>query len=337
MRRKLAARIAVLCLTVVVVVAGAGVAPTLLGDDDEPDRNTDIPEYDPASVAPDPIAATGAIEPSPAPGTDATGTILIDRGHNNRFERTDIEPLVDALVRQGYHVEFYTQGDLATHLEDVDAFLVIDPGTEYLPGDINDVREFTANGGRLVMVGEPDRTAVRATLGGTAVQTQQSQLTTIASRYGMSVDTQYLYNQEHADGTFKHVLARPTGQGDLDGVERTAMYTAAAVTARDGTVLLRGAPNTHKSGSDDVSGEYPVAVRKNNALLLGDTTFLRGDRFNVADNEAFIAYLVEFMIEGDHRPPEPTTGPPESERDDSGSTATPTATPTPTPTPTPSE
>jgi hypothetical protein len=301
--RELGKRVAVLGLTVAVVLAVAGAAPTVLQSDDEP-ATLETPEYDPGVVALDPIAATGTVEPDPDASADEEGTVLIDRGHGNRFARADVEALVDALVRQGYRVEFYTSGDLATHLEDADAFLVIDPGTEYPPGDVDDVRQFTGNGGRLVMVGEPDRTEiVSAGFFGASLQRQESRLTTLASSYGMSVDTQYLYNQEHADGTFKHVLARSTGEGDLDDVKETALYTAAAVTARDGTVVLRSAPNTHKSGSDEVTGEYPVAVRKGNTLLLGDGTFMRGDRYRVADNEHLVAYVAEFMIEGDYRPP----------------------------------
>lgn len=329
--RELGKRIAVLVVIVAVVLAVAGIAPTVL-QDDETEQQLETPEYDPAVVAADPVEATGTVAPDPDPDADAEGTVLIDRGHGNRFARSDIEVLVDALASQGYDIEFYTGGDLATHLEDVDAFLVIDPGSEYQPGDIDDIRQFTGDGGRLVMVGEPDRSEVVSSgFFGASLQLQESRLTTLASSYGMSVDTQYLYNQEHADGTFKHIVARPTGQGDLDGVERTTMYTAAAVTAQDGTVLLRSAANTHKSGADEVTGEYPVAVRTENVVLLGDKTFLSGDRFNVADNEAFLAYLVEFMLQGDRRP----TGETEADTErTSTATATPTATPTATATPT---
>lgn len=305
MWRELGKRLVVLVLTVAIVLAVVAGGSTLLQSENE--RTTlQNPEYEPDAVVPDPIEATGTVDPDPDPEADDTGTVVIDRGHANRFTRSDVEPLVDALVREGYHVEFYTDGDLATALEDADAFLVIDPGTEYLPGDVEDVRQFTGNGGRLVMIGEPDRTAVSASIFGTSVATQESRLTTLASRYGMSVDTQYLYNQENADGTFKHVLARPTG-GELAGVDETTMYTAAAVTARNGTVLLRSAPNTIKSGSDEVTGEYPVAVKRNDVLLLGDKTFMRGDRYRVADNERLIAYVAEFMIEGDYEAP-PTEG-----------------------------
>jgi len=301
-QRELAKRLVVLALTVVVVLAVAAGGSTLLQSDDEPNRLQN-PEYEPDAVVPEPIEATGTVETNPDPAADDSGTVVIDRGHSNRFSRSEIEPLVDALVREGYSVRYYTDGDLATALEGADAFLVIDPGSEYLPGDIDDVRQFTGNGGRLVMVGEPDRTAVSAGLLGTSIQTQESRLTTLASRYRMSVDTEYLYNQENADGTFKHLLVRPTSDSELAGVERAAMYTAAAVTAQNGTVLLRSAPSTHKSGSDEVTGEYPVAVQRNNVLLLGDKTFMRGDRYRVADNEQLVAYLAEFMIEGNYEAP----------------------------------
>lgn len=320
--RELGKRVAVLALTVAVVLAVAGAGPMLLGGE-ESDRTLDNPEYDPGAVVPDTLNATGTVETAPEAGATDGGTVVIDRGHGNRFARSDIEPLVDALVRQGYTVEFYTEGDLAASLADADAFLVIDPGAEYPPGDVDDVRQFTGNGGRLVMVGEPDRTAINTGLLGTSLQTRQSRLTTLASRYGMSVDTQYLYNQKHADGTFKHILARPTGNGELDGVETAAMYTAAAVTARGGTVVMRSAPNTFKSGSDDTTGEYAVAVRKNNVLLLGDKTFMGSSRFNVADNEQFVAYIVEFMIKGDHEAP--SDGESASESAAAESAATPTS------------
>lgn len=318
MWRELGKRLVVLVLTVAVVVAIAAGGPALLQGDEErePLQN---PEYEPGEVVPEAMAATGTVETNPDPAADDTGTVVIDRAHSNRFTRADIEPLVDALVREGYHVEFYTEGDLATALEGADAFLVIDPASEYLTGDIDDVRQFTGNGGRLVMIGEPDRTAVSASLFGTSITNQESRLTTLASRYRMSVDTEYLYNQENADGTFKHVVARPTGDGSLDGVDEAAVYTAAAVTAENGTVLLRSAPETYKSGSDEVTGEYPVVVQRNNVLLLGDKTFMRGDRYRVADNEQLVAYVAEFMIEGDYRaPPDVDADEDEDEDEESG-------------------
>ncbi|MFC6989455.1 DUF4350 domain-containing protein [Haloplanus sp. GCM10025708] len=311
-RADLAKRVAVLVVTAVVVLAIAGAGATV-EPDTEPSPIPDTTEYAPSNVVPEQIPATGTISPD-ASAADGTGTVLIDDAHNNRFSRSDIEPLVDALVRVGYTVEFYTGGDLAANLRDADAFLVVDPSSEFAPGDVDDVRTFTGRGGRLVMVGEPTRVAVSSGLLGTSISTQESQLTSLASEYGMSIDTRYLYNQETADGNYKHVVAESTGRGDLDGVDRTAMYTAAAVTVHRGTTLLETTANTQKSPQSDVSGRFPVAATKGNALLVGDKTFMSSGRYNVADNEAFLAYMVEFLVAGDYDPP------PEP---DDGATATP--------------
>jgi hypothetical protein len=116
----------------------------------------------------------------------------------------------------------------------------------------------------------------------------------------MSLGTAYLYNTETNGGNYKHVVASATPASSLD-VEEVTMYTAAAVHAREGTVLLRTARNTHESGLDG-SGRYPVAVydEDDNAILLGDSSFLEADRFNVGENEEFAAFLVEFLISGEH-------------------------------------
>jgi hypothetical protein len=300
-RTELAKRVAVLVLTAAVVLAVVGAGATVRPEPD-PSPPPEIPEYAPSDVVPEPFDATGTISPDASAG-NGSGVVLIDNAHGNRFTRAEIEPLIDALVRVGYTVEFYTSGDLAANLRDADAFLVIDPSTEYPPGDVDDVRTFTGNGGRLVMVGEPNRVSVSASLFGTSITSQESRLTTLASNYGMSIDTQYLYNQETEDGNYKHVVAESTGRGDLDGVDRTTMYTAAAVTVHRGTTLLETTANTKKSPESDVSGRFPVAVSKGNTLLVGDKTFMTAGRHNVADNEVFLAYMVEFLIGGDYDPP----------------------------------
>ncbi|MFB6121964.1 MAG: DUF4350 domain-containing protein [Haloferacaceae archaeon] len=318
-RADLAKRVAALVVAAAVVLAIAGAGATL-EPDAEPSAPPSTAEYAPSEIVPEPIPATGTISPD-ASAAEGSGTVLIDNGHGNRFSRSDIEPLVDALVRVGYNVEFYTGGDLAASLRDADAFLVVDPSSEYAPGDVDDVRTFTGRGGRLVMLGEPSRISVSAGLFGTTISARESRLTSLASQYGMSIDTRYLYNQETEDGNYKHVVATSTGRGDLGGVDRTTMYTAAAVTVHRGTTLLETTANTRKSPESDVSGRFPVAVTKGNALLVGDKTFLSSGRYNVADNEAFVAYIVEFLVAGDYNPP------PEPE-DNATSTRTIRATPT---------
>lgn len=292
-------RLAVLVLVAAVVVAVSGVG-AVVQDGGSPDEPLALPEYQPDRVAVDPLPAEGRIQPD-GDAVNRGGTVVIDDGHGNRFTRADIQPLVEALTRVGYSVEFYTSGDLAAQLEDARAFVVVDPGREYPPGDVDDVRRFTGQGGRLLIAGEPSRITTGGGLFG-GLLTQQSAVTSLASAYGMSVDTAYLYNQEHSDGNYKFITTEPAPGTAIEGVDRTTMYTAASVRARGGTVLLRSSPNTLRSNSDDERGQYPVAVRKNNVVLVGDKTFMGTEKYNVADNEAFVAYLVEFLASGDRRP-----------------------------------
>lgn len=295
-----AKRLAVLALVAALVVAGVGAGALVGGGDSAPESDPlALPEYQSERVSVQPLPAEGTIQPNRS-ATRGSGTVVVDAGHGNRFTRADVQPLVEALTRVGYSVEFYREGDLAAQLEDADAFVVIDPGTEYRPGDVDDVRRFTGQGGRLLIAGEPSRVTVGGLFGG--LFRQESAVTTLASSYGMSLDTAYLYNQEREDTNYKFIATEPGANADIDGVNRTTMYTAASVRSQGGRVLLRSAPNTFRSSTDDEQGQYPVAVRRNNVVLLGDTTFMQPGKHNVADNEAFVAYLVEFLASGDREP-----------------------------------
>ncbi len=296
-----ARRVGVLVLTVAVVVglaAGGAFVSERTGDDGEADETVSMAEFQPESVTVDRPAAEGEIAPDRS-ATTGSGTVVIDNGHSNRWDRATIEPLVRGLTRVGYTVEIHQGGDLAASLDDAKAFVVIDPGREFPSGDVDDIRRFTGQGGRLLVVGEPNRVAISASLFGASLNTQESTLTTLGGAYGASVDTAYLRNQESSDINYRWIETRPTDAEGLDGVERTTMYTAAAVRVQGGEPLLRAAPQTRPSDTDDTTETYPVAVRKNNVVWLGDKTFMRGDRYRIADNEAFMTYLVEFLASGD--------------------------------------
>lgn len=300
-------RVVVLVLAAAVVVAIAGGAATIKPDEGGAADPLALPEYQPDRVSVESIPAKGRITPDRS-AVQGSGTVLIDDGHSNRFSRADIQPLVRGLTRVGYNVEFYKQGDLAAQLEDAKAFVVIDPGTEYKPGDISDIRKFTGQGGHLLIVAEPTRVRIGGGLFGSALVHRESAVTTLTSSYGMSVGTSYLYNQQNADANYKFITTELGRNVNIEGVNRTTMYTAAPVRAHGGTVLLRSRPHTFRSSTDATSGQYPVAVRQREVVLVGDKTFMGTSRYKVADNEDFIAYLVEFLASSDRQPGTPISG-----------------------------
>jgi hypothetical protein len=115
--------------------------------------------------------------------------------------------------------------------------------------------------------------------------------------FGVSFDTRYLYNMETNDGNYKNVIATPGSEADLDGVNRTTLYTGTTVSAPTGTDLLVTTERTHLSDGGPAD-RYPVAVETGNVIALGDRDILRDSRYTVADNEDFLAYVVEFLAGG---------------------------------------
>jgi hypothetical protein len=290
--REWASRLAVLVVVATIVVAAAAVLPTVLPSDDrEPSEPMDNPEYDPGRLDVTPSEAVGEVT------TDADGSdevVVIDERHSNRFDRAKIEPFVDALVRTGAEVRFHDSGELNESLEGADAFVVIDPGREFDTEDVDAVQAFTGTGGRLFIAGEPNRKRISGGLFTASLVTDESRLTTLGSAYGISFDTAYLYNHESNDGNYEHVSVQ---SGVMD-VDNAAVYTAAEVTVTGGTEVLVTMDGTRKSGRDEV-GRFTVGVRRNNVLAFGDSTFMSADRVAVGQNEDVLAFVVEFLLEGE--------------------------------------
>ncbi|MGM0590875.1 MAG: DUF4350 domain-containing protein [Halobacteriota archaeon] len=294
----LAKRLAVLVVVVVLVVAVAALA-SLLTPAPAPPESVSLPEYQSETLAVTAVPAEGEIQPNA--NTDGqSGLVVVDASHGNRIGREELAPMVDALTGLGYDVRFLETETLADGLADADAFVVVDPSAEYNPEEIETLRRFTDSGGRLLLVGEPNRFLLAPTLFGASISSEETTLTTLAAEYGMSLDTRYLYNMEPDGnaGNYKHVLAEPTSDAELGEVERVTLFTAASVQSRNGTAILQTMPNTRESDSD-ATGRRDVAVVDGNVMLLGDKTFLSAGRHNVADNEVFVGYLIEFLVGGE--------------------------------------
>jgi hypothetical protein len=324
-RTELAGGVVAFLMTVLVVVGLAAVGasltgggPTIPATDLDSTSNLSIPEYDAGDLVAEPLAVGGSIDPD-VPAADRGGTVLVDATHGNDYPRETIAPLVRALTATNHTVRFHEQGDnLTRQLRAAKAYVVISPSDPHDAEEVRAVSRFTDRGGRLLLVGEPDRIEPVGTRAGGQTITITVALASLGSEHGVSFDTRYLYNLETNDGNYKHVIARPPAGSPLSNVERTTHYTATTVTVRDGTPLLVTTEGTHQSGSGE-AGTYTVAAQRGNVLALGDRTFLRSDRYAVADNEAVIAHVVEFLAQGESVPGAPPIGSDtESEDEDDG-------------------
>jgi hypothetical protein len=290
-----AERVLVFSFVVLLVVAGSVVLapmPARQALDAGPNPDSPPAAYAPAAVNPDRLASTGQVSIADSLSVDGgteEKTVLIYEGDS---DPEDIHQVVRTLTLAGHDVQF-AGPNLEDALANVDAFVVIDPATEFGGRDANVTREFVANGGRLVMLGEPNRREISAGLLSVSVTVERSALRNLASEFDIVFGRRYLYDTTTNDGNFKHVLGRG---GSFDGT--VAFYTATTVTAREGQTVLETPPTTQLSINGS-KGPYGVAIRDGNVLAVGDTTFLHEGRHNVGDNERFIGYVLEFALRGD--------------------------------------
>lgn len=302
-----AAKFALFLGIVVLVVAGTVVggfvfdAPATRSVADGPDPGQPPAEYAVDNVNPDRLATGGEAELGDAlsvgGGLSEPKTVVIAQA--SRTEQEDTRELRLALVRAGHEVTYADDDELAAALAGADAYVRIDPGNELSDDQLAEVREFTDRGGRVLMVAEPNRKRISASLLAISVTTRRTEMTRLAREYGLVFGNRFLYDTVRNDGNYRHVLASPTGAGPAEA-DTVAMYTATAIDYREGTVVLRTPDSTRKS-ADGAAKQWPVAVRTagGNVLAVGDKTFLTAGRHNVADNERFVSYLAAFLVGGE--------------------------------------
>lgn len=301
-------------VVVAAVVILAAAAVPLVGDG-PPDQTLDTAEFGPDAVVAEPIPAAGEVRLA-AGATEASGTLLVDASHDNRLEPASLQPLLTPVVEAGYDVEVHRRGNLTEALDDADALVVADPAQPYDSEELDGIESFVEDGGRLLILAEPTRVQVSVSLLGTSIVPVRSEVTELGSRFDLVFGTEYVYDPRRNDANYKRPLVTPASgasvspfRGNLTDVGNVSLYTATTVSSvGDGTAVLETYETARVSDSDE-DGRVPVAVRDGTVLAVGDATFLGSDYHRVADNEAFVAQLAEFLVGGERRrspaPPEP--------------------------------
>jgi len=276
-------------------LAGATVVPgpptqTL---SEAPDPNETAEPFRTENVAVERTAADGEVS---IDGGDGSKTVLVDEPAS--ADQADTRQLVRAITLAGHDVEFRSATEsLESQLNGTDAYVAVAPRTAYTDEDVDAVREFTGEGGRLVLLGEPDRIEVVGGGLSPSLQTAETELRSLSTAYGIVFGNRYLYDTTAHDANYRQVFAEPTdaAPGQLD---RAVLSTSTHIEADGGTVVLE-TPATTRLSDGGGADRYPVVVADGNVLAVGDSTFVAEGNHNVAGNEELIAYIVEFALEGD--------------------------------------
>lgn len=276
-----------------------------------------------AVVAPDPPTQSieDAPDPEESPGVFTDGVVAdriaaegnvtvsedltVDGGHDERTvlieetrasDQSDIRQLVRATTMAGHDVQLGSGPDLESSLEEADAYVLVAPREGFSDEEVEAITEFTDDGGRLILLGSPDLIQL-GLLGGIA--TVETDMRRVAGEYGIVFGNRYLFDTADNDANHRQIFAEPAEETPPTvpepDADRVVLSTATHVDSSGGTVLLR-TPETTKLSEGGEADAYPVAVADGNVLAVGDTEFLAEPNHNVADNEEFTAYVVEFAL-----------------------------------------
>lgn len=250
-----------------------------------------------------PTPAAGDFSDEPTPGQ---GYVLLDQAHKNEFIPSELSYLQGRLAARGFQTLTYDGGDLAAALRPATAFIVIAPLADFSRQETQAVVDFVNRGGRLLLIGDPTRFRIdfRETDFSFQLLIEGSQipLNTLAGRFDLTFNGDYLYNMEENEGNFRNIILRQEGFGDhplTENVERLVFYGSHSLQVGPGAQsLLMADENTWSSATDRPGGLTVAALGGNGRVLaLGDLSFLTEPYYTVFDNGRFVSQIADFLTE----------------------------------------
>jgi hypothetical protein len=144
---------------------------------------------------------------------DLRGPVVVDLAHFSFVNRDRFQPLASALAANGVDLTFWLptvnfeqldnfldfpelSAALSSQLKNARALVVVSPFFLYSPAEIAVVRQFVADGGRLLLISDPDITSDAA-----------RDLNHLASAFNLIFREDYLYDTVTSDANFTHIFA----------------------------------------------------------------------------------------------------------------------------------
>ena len=226
------------------------------------------------------------------------GTLLIDGIHGNDFTKSELAALISRVNDRGYEVEFMgTVGRFGNFsslsasarltmmkekLRRADSLAVILPIDDYTPEEVDLVERFILRkGGKVLLLADP---------------TRRHQINSLAERFGLSFQTDYLYNTTDYDLNFQNVFISDFREDEVTkGLEKIALYTAGSIrTPNPGLAFTDG--GTHSSMLEQIEPFYPlVKAAEGRVLALSDFTFMIPPRNAILDNNKLISNIADYL------------------------------------------
>ena len=208
------------------------------------------------------------------------GLLLVDTAHSNSFEKGEIASLLSRVTDQGYDIEFVSSS-LEEKLRGADSLVVILPRDPYDQEEAGMVERFVQKGGKLLLIADP---------------TRRHDINSLARRFGLDFQPDYLYNQVEHDQIFRDIYVRDFQPGQLTrGLNEIVLYTAGSIRS-SGPGLAITDQNTRSSTAEREAAFHPIALADNrNVLAVFDLTFMIPPQDSISDNSQLVSNLVDYL------------------------------------------
>lgn len=258
------------------------------------------PDYQSLTIPQPPLETPAAEAKVKASG----GVVLVDAFHGNQFQPGEIQALKDAIEERAGRIETVLDlTSLENGLKYASACVVISPSIPFSASEISLFKSFVERGGRLVVFTDATRGILNFDFftGATTLSPDVNAANPLLAPFGITVNSDYLYNVQNNEGNFRNVFFEKFGKNELTfGLKQVALYGTHSVETDSGTLLLLGEDQTLSSITDahDPAQGGAALSEDGNVLAFGDLTFLTPPYNNVADNAALIANIADFMLGG---------------------------------------
>ena len=232
------------------------------------------------------------------PGQSRSGLLLVDAQHVNSFTESELVNFAAQVTERGFDVEFV--GDflpleipeqaqsrllqLAAKLRRADSFAVILPQTAYTESEAALVERFVQKGGKLLLVSDPGR---------------PQQTNSLAQRFGVDFQADYLYNTVENNANFRRILIRDFQPDALTaGLSAITLEYAGSVQSPGGGLAFTG-PGARSSALGAVGTFSPIAWgNTRNVLAVADFTFMVPTSDSLLDNGRLVSNIADYLTDG---------------------------------------
>lgn len=226
------------------------------------------------------------------------GNLLVDGMHGNNFTKEELSVLLSRVADRGFEVEVIGEpsrfGGFSTlregarlsllreKLRSADSLAVILPNAPYSREEANLVEQFVLRkGGKLLLIADP---------------TRRNEINSLAERFGIAFQPDYLYNTVDYELNFQNIFIRHFDSDEITReLEQIALYTAGSIrSATPGLAFTDG--NTRSSMFESVEPFYPlVKSGEGRVLALADLTFMIPPRNSILDNDRLVSNIADYL------------------------------------------